>query len=80
LLRYRNVFVFRADKRPNFVGLNPLAGKIHQGFVQELRAGRTDFNQQFRNRILRRARHADGGADRITFNQGRYDLGSFFGA
>ena len=45
-----------------------------------LRAGLTDLSEQAENGSLRRARHATGCPDGITFHQGADDLCSPFGA
>ena len=69
-----DVLILSAYETPDFVTLHSTARQIHQRLVEVFRAGRAKFNQQFRNRVLGCARHANGGTDRAAFNQCRYDL------
>jgi hypothetical protein len=73
-LLHRDVLLFAADKRPDFVSLNPLAGEITHSAVHEADAALAEFHQELRNGVLRNAGHADGRADRVPLDQASDDL------
>ena len=50
------------------------AGKVDQLGRLIVGAGRAKIHEQLRDRVLRRARHADGGADAVALHQGADDL------
>jgi len=77
VIRFCDVLFLRADERPNFVALNALARQVHQTIVHVLRAGRAQFNQQFRNRILGNPGHANRRTDRVAFDQRSNHLSLF---
>ena len=68
-----NVLVLRANEAPYFVALNPLAVEVHQVLVEVVRTSRAKLNQQFRDGVFGNASHANRGANRAAFNEGRYN-------
>ncbi len=71
------VLFFAANKRPDFINLNPFGWDVAQGSILVPIARGTDLSQQPENRPFRYARQARRGANRATFDQGR-DHRDFF--
>ena len=65
---------FLLYERPYFIALNPLRRQVNQARIQVVGASRAKLNKQLCNGILGNARHANSGADAVTFHQGRYHL------
>ena len=77
---FRDALLLAANETPDLVALQPLAFQVAQNAILVAVAGGTDFDQQARHSALLAAQHAADGADRIAFNQGGKDLGSFIDA
>jgi exodeoxyribonuclease III len=67
------VFLFTADKRPDFINLHALRLDIANHAVVELSTGRADTHQQAEDSALRHTSHAGSGANGATFDQRRDD-------
>lgn len=72
---FGNILFLRVAERPDFVALNFCARKIAESLVLIFGACLPDPSKQFRYGVLCNARHADGGANRISLN----DCGLAFG-
>ena len=73
------ISLLRADEGPDFVALDALTRQVYQRVVEVVRAYVAKINKQFRDCVFRCARHANGSANRATFNQAGYDLCAFGG-
>ena len=76
---FRDVRLFCREEAPYFVALNALAREIYEGFIQVLRTGVTEFNQQFSNSVFGNTGHANRRTDRIAFYQRSNHLSLFLG-
>ena len=68
----RDVLLFAADVAPDFIHLSALSRNVADNSVLIFGARLSNFGQQAEDRSFCNARHADGGANRTTFNQRRY--------
>lgn len=75
-LLQRNVLGLGVDERPYFVALQPRTGQITHDAVLIAFTRRPYVAQELDDRVLGRARHPTGGADRASLDQGRDDLDS----
>src|SRR6267143_3762028 len=73
----RDVAFLRADKAPNLVALNPLAGQVFQVFELVQLAGGSNVHEQFGNGITAHVCQPGCCAKGHSFRQASEDLNSF---
>ena len=78
LVLRRGILFLAADKRPDFVALNPLALQIPQRLVLVFGTRTARVNQQFDDAVNRRIRQSGSGADTVSVNQTTEDLSPLF--
>jgi len=64
-----DVLLFGVHETPDFIDLKTLAGQVHQRLFHVVRAGRSEFYQQFRNCVLGNSGHAYRRTNRTALNQ-----------
>lgn len=79
LLLRRGIFLFAANKRPNFIALQPFHAKIADMEIMERGASRSHVRQQLHNRILSRSRHPACCSNGAAFDKAPDDLRSGLG-
>jgi hypothetical protein len=68
------VFGFGVTKRPDFVALNPLTGKVSQRVLLILFAGVTEFDKKLHYGVLGHASHSDGRSNGVSFHKSGNNL------
>jgi hypothetical protein len=65
----RNIPLFAANKIPNLVALDALAGQVAESFVLIGRTSRAEINQELHDSRAMHTRHASRSAKRIALDQ-----------